>query len=134
MGNSVVRFGEEVLNLGESFHLNESIFIAPKEGIYEFIFNGYKKGNKNEPVLKVSLRLNGKKVANSIADQPSGYHETGSNSVHNFNCPISMHSMLKLKKGDRIDVFSGQGSLHDHDSHYPIHFSGKLLFYTREEN
>ncbi len=98
MGNSVVRFGEEVLNLGESFHLNESIFIAPKEGIYEFIFNGYKKGNKNEPVLKVSLRLNGKKVANSIADQPSGYHETGSNSVHNFNCPISMHSMLKLKK------------------------------------
>jgi len=127
-GSSVVRFQEEVLNLGASFHLNESVFIAPIEGIYEFTFNGYKKGNNKEHVVKVSLRLNGKKVVNSLSEELIGNHPGEHNPVHNFRCPISIRSLLKLKKGDRIDVISSQGTLHGHDSRYPIHFSGKLLF------
>jgi len=112
--------------LGKSFNLKESVFIAPREGIYEFTFNGHKKGNHEEPVLKVLLRLNGKEVLTAFSEDFIGDHpEAG---IHNFRSPISMHSMLKLKKGDRIDLFSKEGTLHGNYHYHQIHFTGKLLF------
>ncbi len=39
-----------------------------------------------------------------------------------------MHSLLKLKKGDRIDLFIKEGTLHENDDYHKIHFTGKLLF------
>ena len=131
---SVVKFEEEIINFGESFNLIESVFIAPKEGIYEFIFNGYNKGNNKEPALKVSLRLNGKVVVNSLAEELVGDHPNGPDPVHSNRCPISIHSLLKMKKGDRVDVISSQGTLHHHDSKYPIHFSGMLLYNQEVKN
>ena len=126
--SSVVQFEEGILNLGDSFDIKESVFIAPKEGIYEFIFNGYKRGFNKEHVLKLALRLNGKAVVNAFAEELVVQNQSSHDIVHNFHCPISMHSMLKLKIGDRIDVFKNQGNLHVNDFHRPFHFSGKLLF------
>jgi len=127
-GSSVVQFEEEILNLGESFDIQKSVFIAPKEGIYEFIFTGYKRGMNKEHVLKVSLRLNGKIVINALAEELVSDNPKDHDYVHNFRCPISMYTLLKLKKEDQIDVFKSQGNLHVQDFHRPIHFSGKLLF------
>jgi len=126
-GSSVIQFEEVVLNLGESFHMNESVFIAPIEGVYEFNFNGYKRGSFKEPVLKISLRLNGKEVVKTLSEEFVDIHRPWPNVVNNFRGPISMHSLLKLQKGDRIDVFTSQGTLNYHDPNYAIYFSGKLL-------
>ena len=109
-GSSVVQFEEVVLNLGESFN-----------------FNGYKRGSFKEPFLKISLRLNGKEVVKSLSAEFVDIHRPWPNVVNNFRGPISMHSLLKLQKGDRIDVFTSQGTLHYHDPNYAIYFSGKLL-------
>jgi len=132
--SSVVQFEEEVINIGETFDFKESVFVAPKDGVYEFIFNGYKRGFNKEHVLKVSLRLNGKAVVNALAEELVGKHRSGPDIDHNFHCPISMHSLLKLNKGDRIELFKNQGNLHVHDLHRPFHFSGKLLFTEDDKN
>jgi len=132
--SSVVQFEEEILNLGDSFDIKESVFIAPKDGIYEFILNGYKRGFNKEHILEISLRLNGKAVVNALAEELVVQNQSSHDIVHHFHCPISMHSMLKLKKGDRIDVFKKQGNLHVKDFHRPFHFSGKLLFNEDDKN
>jgi len=124
--SSVVQFEEEVLNLGESFDIKKSVFKAPKEGVYEFFFTGYKRGMHKEHVLKVSLRLNGKAVVNALAENPISINTTAHDFNHNFRCPISMYTLLKLKKGDQIDVFKSQGNLHVHDSHLPFTLVGSF--------
>lgn len=60
---TVVHFEEEIINLGKAFNLEENVFVAPKEGIYEFAFNGHKTG-KHES-FNVSLRINGKEAVNA---------------------------------------------------------------------
>ncbi len=124
-------FEEEVINLGNTFNLEESIFVAPKTGIYEFAFSGHKTGKQES--LNVSLRINGKDAVNAWSHFMMGIHRPWSNftylvdNVHRFRNMISMHSMLKLNKGDRIDLYNKQGSLHDSNTHH-THFTGKLLF------
>lgn len=120
----MIQFEEVVLNLGKSFYSDENVFIAPKAGIYEFTFNGHKSG-KDESVLKVSLRLNGKDVLNAWSDEMGNHIGYG---IHKNRNMISMHSLLKLKIGDRIDMFQKQGTLCEDDAHHQIHFTGKLLF------
>lgn len=128
---SVVQFEEEVLNLGNAFNLKENAFVAPKEGIYEFAFNGHKNGELES--LNVSLRVNGKEALNAWSHYMMGIHRPWSDlsymvdNLHRFHNVISMHSLLKLNKGDRIDLYNKQGSLYDSNSHH-THFIGKLLF------
>ncbi len=110
--------------MGKSFNSDENVFIAPKAGIYEFTFNGHKSG-KDGSILKVSLRLNGKTVLNAWSDEMGDHPGFG---IHKNRNMISMHTLLKLKNGDRIDMFQNQGDLCEDDVHHQIHFTGKLLF------
>ncbi len=116
---SIIPFEVEVLNHGEAFSsLKDNFFTAPRSGIYEFILKGYKaKDQLND--LYLALRLNGKPITYVWADYVRG---------HKFYSPFVMHSIMRVKKGDRIDVYNaGAGVLLD-DSFKNTHYTGKLLF------
>jgi len=120
-----IQFHEAVLNIGGAFNLQESVFIAPKSGLYEFNFDGHKTSEYTP--LNISLRINGKDTVNSWSDY-MGYHQGWGH--HSFLNLISLHSILKLNKGDRIDVYLKQGALHSGDFGnvlQPTKFTGKLL-------
>jgi len=125
--NIKVRFEEAALNIGGAFDLKESVFIAPKSGIYEFNFDGHKTGDHTRS-LNISLRVNERDVVNTWSDY-MGHHPGLGN--HEFRNLISLHSILKLTKGDRIDMYNKQGVLHlgDYDNVIvqPTQFTGKLL-------
>ena len=114
--NEVVPFEKQILNVGEAFDMNESAFIAPKEGIYEFSFAGIKTIRYTE-LLSISLRLNGIPVTYASADTAK---------LHPFRTPIFLHSIFKMKKGDRADLFLETGGIYDEIDQYS-HFTGKLL-------
>jgi len=123
--NIQVRFEELSLNIGGAFDLKESVFTVPKSGIYEFNFDGHKTGDYTP--LNISLRVNEKDVVNTWSDY-MGHHPGVGN--HEFLNLISLHSILKLNKGDRIDVYNKNGTLHL--GNYgnvvqPTQFTGKLL-------
>ena len=113
----VVRFEKMVLNVGEAFNMSESTFIAPRTGIYEFSFAGIKTAQE---FLSISLRLNGNGVTYVSADAPVS---------HEFHAPLYFHSILKIKKGDRVDIFLEKGDLMGPYNH----FTGKLLFAVTNE-
>lgn len=100
--------------------MTDYLFIAPIDGIFEFIFKGHKIGGSSE--LHVALRLNGKPVAYAWADYVN---------AHSFYTPFSIHSILKVKKGDYIDLFNINGiGLFERpeDVGMCTQFTGKLLF------
>lgn len=115
--------------MGKAFSLEENVFVAPKEGIYEFAFNGHKTGKQES--LNVSLRINGKEAFNAWSHYMMGIHNWSLNYMvhpfHRFRNLISLHSLVKLNKGDRIDLFAKQGSFYDSNTHHN-HFTGKLLW------
>ena len=123
---SVVQFEEAVLNLGGAFKSKENVFIAPKSGIYEFNFGGHKTGDANS--LYISLRINGKESVNAWSDF-IGY-DPNLNITHFIANIISMQALLKLNKGDRIDIFNKQGNLggcQDGNAVQLTQFTGKFL-------
>ncbi len=103
------------LNLGDAFNWKQQEFIIPITGIYEFTVKGFKTGAEEE--MELSLRLNEDEVANAWADCLD---------IHEFFTPFSIYSILKVEKGDRIDLFLDKGCLYDDSNHYTT-FTGKLL-------
>lgn len=115
---SIIPFEVEVLNHGEAFSsLKDNCFTAPRSGIYEFTLKGYKSTVLND--LYIALRLNGKPIEFAWADYVRG---------HKFYSPFVMHSILRVKKGDRIDVYNARGGVLFDDSFKNTHYTGKLLF------
>ena len=115
--NASVPFEVEVLNVGRAFHLSSGIFTAPRSGIYEFSAKG-NKHDKSQNNLFVSLRRNAVPVVNAWADW---LHE------RKFATAFSIQALLKLDKGDRVDLFKSEGTLYDEETKQYTHFSGKLL-------
>ena len=108
--------------------MKESVFIAPKSGIYEFNFDGHKTGDPK--FLNISLRVNSKTATNTWSDYMGFHPRIGTGFHHEFLNLISLHSILKLNKGDRIDVYIKQGVLHLGEYSnvvQPSQFTGKLL-------
>ena len=93
-------------------------FKAPRSGIYEFNAAGIKRKFKNR--LYIALRLNEKPVAYVLAD----YVEK-----HDYYTPFYLHYVLKVKKGDRLDLFNVGyfGLIYDTEERH-AQFSGKLQF------
>jgi len=95
--------------------LKQQEFISPVSGVYEFIVKGFKTRKKEE--MEISLRHNGNRVANAWADYVSD---------HEVQSSFSIYSILKMEKGDKIDLFLVRGCLYDDSNHY-TGFIGKLL-------
>jgi len=118
--NAVIPFEVVVLNIGGAFNVFEHYFTAPRSGIYEFNAAGFKGANMNH-ILCIALRLNKKPVTYVWADWLGNHYL--------FTPHFSLHHVLKVKKGDRVDLFNvDEGSTLHGDLRKMTHFSGKLLF------
>ena len=92
------------------------VFTAPVPGIYHFDFSCLMHGMSS--YLVVYLQLNG----NTIGIATSNTEQLGGKAF----LTISLHASLKLKKGDRINIYKESGSLRDNEKHY-THFFGWLV-------
>jgi len=115
--NGVLRYDHLTSNVGGGMNLKTGVFTAPKAGLYIFSFSIGKNGFSID-YLSIFLRLNGK---------PIGYSGT---STGFFVAWATLQPILKLKRGDRIDLWKMHGEIHQQCTVYCHHFSGSLL----EEN
>jgi len=111
-GPSIVRYSIQLLNVGGGMNRSTGIFTAPKHGVYHFDFVGMKFDDISP--LTIHLRVNGLRIGESF----SGYGPV--------IVPVTIHSTLRLKSGDRVDVFIDRGSL-AFCAISCIHFTGWLL-------
>lgn len=118
----VLTFDRLITNVGGGMNLKTGVFTAPKAGLYIFSFSIGKNGFSID-YLSIYLRLNGKPIGYSGAS--TGF----------FVAWATLQPILKLKRGDRIDLWKMHGEIHlqctlDGLTVYCHHFSGSLL----EEN
>ncbi len=112
--NTIIPFEVERLNVGRALELSTGIFTAPVSGIYHFGFSCLK--HSKFPYTDILLQLNGVNVGIATSNTEAG---------RAFST-ISLHASLKLKKGDRVNLYKENGALRDSGSHY-THFLGWLM-------
>jgi len=110
----VLNFDRQVSNIGGGMNLKTGVFTAPKAGIYTFSFSMLKHGYSFDH-LTISLRLNGVRIGQSSAG-------AGPIAV-----PVTLQSTLKLKKGDRIDLWKSTGEVNRLCATFCHHFTGTLV-------
>jgi len=113
---TVIPFQVEQLNVGGAMDTKTGVFTAPVSGIYHFGFSCLM--HAKSWYLDIFLQLNG----NNIGVATSNTEQYGGKAY----LTISMHSSLRLKKGDRINLYKHRGALRDSESRY-THFSGWLV-------
>ena len=92
--------------------LKSGIFTAKKSGMYHFSFVGIK--NSGAITLAVYLRRNDHVIGQAMATNERG------------SFTLSLTSTLKLKEGDRIDLYKTTGELYDDGDLY-THFTGWIM-------
>jgi len=120
--DGVIRFHKEHLNIGKGMNITTGIFTAPKAGIYHFAL-AIEKEARSLAAFHIFLRVNKVKIALGIV------------SPGPFSTSSAIPSILKLKKGDRVDVWKpNTGTIGDctvlgGDAAEPHchHFTGWLL-------
>ena len=114
--NGVIRFNQERLNIGGAMNLTSGVFTVPKAGIYHLSVTISKEGLSLDGI-KIYIRVNGYRIGVSTV----GATVTGA--------PATLNPILKLKKGDRVDVWKDNNfGILEYRSAEPIHhFSGWLL-------
>ena len=105
------------LNIGNAINLETGVFTAPKEGVYQFHFSGISFIRNH---FQITLRLNGVRVGYTIADSRA----SGPMAYTEYNTG-TLHSLLKLKKGDQVDLWLHMGALYEDANHF-THFVGWL--------
>jgi len=118
--NGVIRFNKERLNVGGAMNISTGVFTITKAGIYHFSLTIAKEGYSLE-ALWIHFRVNGNKIRMSGI----GATVTGA--------PATLHPNLKLKKGDRVDLWKDNsfGTLDYRNGELVHHFSGWLM--TKED-
>ncbi len=119
--NGVVRFNMERLNIGRAMNVSTGVFTAPKSGIYHFSFSIHKEGYSNMlEQLWIYFRLNGIKMGTSAISQGP------------LSAPATAQFVLKLKPGDRVDLWKPRSGTIGKCAGTPVtetcnHFTGWLL-------
>ena len=119
--NKIIPFEAQVLNIGGAMDLNAGTFTAPVNGVYHFDFKAVAHGGNLEPpsTVCVRLRLNGKEVAQA-------YASTSDVEQDKYAFTLALHSILKLEKGDVIQLVLIKGAIYD-DGGGNTQFIGFLL-------
>ncbi len=99
--------------MGEAMNVKSGIFTAPVSGVYHFEFTGTK--DKSDKQLDILLEVNGIHVGEAHS---SGALKSTSN--------LYMTASLRLKEGDRVNLYKSGGILYDSTAHY-THFTGWLV-------
>jgi len=94
--------------------LKKGVFTVPKAGLYTFFFS-IAKNSFDIKWLEIDLRVNGVQIGHSLAG--SGF----------FSAPATLQTYLKLRKGDRVDLWKSYGSLNHICAFYCHHFTGFLI-------
>jgi len=103
----------KTLIIGGGMNITSGVFTAPKSGIYQFNFFGLKKGLDLEQLI-VYLRHNSIRVS-------------GSSTTHGtVMFPVAIHATLKLKRGNRVDIYKEKGDF-SHQEPNSVQFTGSLL-------
>ena len=119
--NGVLNYDRQVSNVGGGMDLKRGVFTVPISGLYTFSFSILKNGYELK-WMEISLRVNGVQIGQSLAG--SGM----------FAAPATLQTYLKLKKGDRVDLWKSFGSLHYVCTFYCHHFIGLLIEEDSSEN
>lgn len=114
-GNGIMLFDVVRLNLGDALNAKTGVFTAPRSGVYQFAFKGMKSVYFVDAVI-IFLRVNRVKSSTAFCNAAIG---TGTS--------VSFHFILKLAKGDRIDLYKTSGQLERNDNEPSIHYTGTLL-------
>ena len=114
--DGVIRFNKERLNIGGAMNISTGVFRAPKTGIYHFSVTIAKEGYSLEAIW-IYFRINGIKMGQSAVGAPVA------------GAAATIHPILKLKKGDRLDLWKDNsfGKLEYRSGEISHHFSGWLL-------
>ena len=115
---SVIPWELARLNIGNAMDLSSGVFTAPKTGVYHFHFSGHSVLSN---YFQITLQLNGMRMGYAISDSRITSNADADAEYH----PGSLHSRLKLKKGDQIDLWLHFGALYDDGNHFS-HFTGWL--------
>jgi len=100
--------------------LNAGTFTAPVNGVYHFNFKAAHGVYLGPPsAVVVRLRLNGKEVAQA-------YASTSDVEKDKYAFTLALHSILKLEKGDVIQLVLIKGAIYD-DDQSNTQFIGFLL-------
>lgn len=111
----MLHFDRLISNIDDGMNLKTRVFIAPKAGVYFFSFSMLKNGWDCDHV-EIALRLNGTPIGMSAAGRGL------------YAAPVTLQSTLKLRKGDRIDLWKSEhGELQQDCFHYYHQFTGSLI-------
>ncbi|XP_043914515.1 cerebellin-1-like [Protopterus annectens] len=93
-----IYFDQILVNIGNNFDVERSIFTAPRKGIYSFNFHVVKVYNRQ--TIQVSLVLNGWSVISAFAGDQDVTREAATNAV-----------LIQMEKGDRVYLKLERGNL-----------------------
>ncbi len=113
ISNSVIPFQVARLNVGGAMNLASGVFTAPVDGTYYFEFVGQKDHDDNP--LRIDFRLNSQRMNWAFTpDLPKWLTTSSAN-------------LLRLKAGDKVDLYNGAGVLYAEDQGYQSYFTGWLI-------
>lgn len=92
------------MNIGGGLNLLNGVFTVPLNGTYTFSFSALKSYAQVD--TSAFLRVNGVQIGLAYATAQATYNA------------MVVHSTLKLKAGDKVDVWLKEGSIHDHAGHH----------------
>ena len=113
--NSSITFEVEALNAGGAMNIKTGVFTTPRDGTYHFDF-AFRKESLSDKCITVFIRKNGVIVGAAQTSDNVG-----------FNLQSSISSTLKLKSGDKVDLFEIHGGIMYDDPHHYNHFTGWLM-------
>ena len=113
--NAVIPFELERLNEGEAMNLTSGIFTAPVPGIYHFEFSGVKA--RSSTMLDIYLQVNGQNIGHACTVEVIMRDEEAS----------SLSASLRLKEGDKVNLYNHYNSALYDDQYHRTHFTGWLV-------